>query len=1651
MAMQTGTMTIDETSGVQRPGSPDNDGGTNNDFGVGSLGGITLPTPLNAILTDALSEGGDTQVPVAATTTVAVSGSTTADPDGTEILDFTALGSTPVTDVSFSQDNDDSGDGGDPLDGTITAKFFNTVTNQEEDLLTADGFKIYLWPSDLSNDVVIGRKATVAGAGGASDSDGDIVFLAYLDTNTISGDPATEELDAGATGAKVWLVEFEPLKHPDGTDPDDAVSISNLFVTVDQFSSFSLEGAPSGQNLFLMFGDGTPNVDDNGDPADEVSIVVTATNAVNQSGPNADPAQTGDDLSITTGGTVNTGQGGGGTTLGHTNQMVDPTEALAFTFVTGSNRDYTVALDHSLDLDQNGNADYLDQTEADIENNIQFTGLHTTTGATFTIVQLQNDKAATLTITASNADLAPAGGFIDELLLNDDPPVNINYVKVSLQKKVGNNIVPVMDTKGTADPSDDTPVFTEFFKPGIGATTIVDSVTGITVKFNADGTVTLEGVEALDVIEYHTGNAQGALTHSRVVIANSAVNPGNQSHIDAAFDIGKFALRSSITVSEPFTALQFEDDGPTAAIDDGTGSVTLDETAGDDGADDTAGSATLGGVALTTVFNTTNVPNPGSDGADLPQYALSAAPLADASGSVYGNDGAGTTVLSLEVTNGNGSSSDLFTTGGDEIFLSKEGDLIVGRYDSDGDLDVDGDDDAAFAIALGQDGNVATVQFVSLTHNTPGDGTTPAGSYDEQVDLDGKVDVKVVVTDSDGDTDDATVAIGNDINFEDDGPTAAIGDGGGAVTIDETAGNQDNDSDAAAVLALFDTEVTTKGTDMSPAEFAISTTPLVSTTGSSYGQDEEDGTTVLSLAIVGGDGTDSLLDTTDGKNILLFKEGDLIVGRYDVANGAVTATDPAAFAIALQQDGNVAVAQYVSLTQNSPGDGTGGTYDEAVDLAGLVNAVVTVTDGDGDTDTDTFGIGDDINFEDDGPAVSANNTVLLDDDALSGNPGGTGDDADAANVSGTLGHAFGQDEEDATVAYLTTGAPTGFTYEASGTSLLVKQTSSGNTVLTLTMVPATGAYTVVQNNPIFHAAGLTENNQTFTINYQVTDGDGDTADGTVAINVDDDTPVVTAKSNLVYANASNPPPSGDPGGTGIFAYSIGADTRAGTTYSATNSDFVSPVTLTGTVGTDPDGAGPLTNAITAASVTWFSETDTEAVFNVDFTYVSNNPTTGATTTIDDAKLTFDKDAGTYNLTLPEIESFSVLQTSTPGNLLQGYLLNSATTQSSNPPVSVMTLASNFIVQFEGFGVDNGTAQTFAYDTTTGLFSNDRRYVTVSSGSIGAASDTLQSNEVIDLDFFTANPQGFVNSAVPKATSKAVFIEMEQVGPGAGKDLLVVLKLVNDSNPNDTVNRTFIVGNSTGNDDIFNANLPSYGFVAEKQNGIVVFESNDYNFGTETYSIQGMQVVTSTQGVTGSGYNLNGAIDDPTTLAKEGGTTNALIAFGGDTTEGNNEPIKIIDLGFVASTSPDAHLVFNVAVKDADGDATGSQTLDVTIVGGNGVTASVIADTFVFDDTDTDGLLAMVMRVIDGGFASGIDKLDLSLASSGVGAFLDAGATTGLSAFIAAADTALNGGTVKYYFADDGTSGYLAYDEDGLGITTIVQVVGTTTMVAGDII
>ena len=198
----------------------------------------------------------------------------------------------------------------------------------------------------------------------------------------------------------------------------------------------------------------------------------------------------------------------------------------------------------------------------------------------------------------------------------------------------------------------------------------------------------------------------------------------------------------------------------------------------------------------------------------------------------------------------------------------------------------------------------------------------------------------------------------------------------------------------------------------------------------------------------------------------------------------------------------------------------------------------TLTDGDGDTDTATLTI--DIGDLD--VTVGENPLVRTDDDAVpgaEGNPGGPEDDVDAQNLSGTLSGSGG--DGGLTFDLLTTGAPEGFSYvNGPNGSVLVQQVQNGSavTVLTITVDASTGDYTVTQNAPILHDSldgeegDDTENNVEFTINYTVTDLDGDSDSGTLTINVDDDTPVVIQEAQSTGTVDEDGVPGGIAGGTG---------------------------------------------------------------------------------------------------------------------------------------------------------------------------------------------------------------------------------------------------------------------------------------------------------------------------------------------------------------------------------------------------------------------------------------------------------------------------------------------------------------------------------------
>ncbi|MDP3527379.1 MAG: VCBS domain-containing protein, partial [Hoeflea sp.] len=172
-----------------------------------------------------------------------------------------------------------------------------------------------------------------------------------------------------------------------------------------------------------------------------------------------------------------------------------------------------------------------------------------------------------------------------------------------------------------------------------------------------------------------------------------------------------------------------------------------------------------------------------------------------------------------------------------------------------------------------------------------------------------------------------------------------------------------------------------------------------------------------------------------------------------------------------------------------------------------LNFSIVATDGDGTAVTQTFT----VNVADDIPTASTNTTVQLDDDSLA--PGAT-----PIIATGTLGHDFGADGA-GTVSWLSTGMTLGnndlwYTY-VSPTVLVITQLQNGVYVdvvrLTITD-PALGTYSIQQLVPMRHPLQGSEDDVAFTVSYQVRDGDGDPAIGTITVNVNDDIPSVSANA-----------------------------------------------------------------------------------------------------------------------------------------------------------------------------------------------------------------------------------------------------------------------------------------------------------------------------------------------------------------------------------------------------------------------------------------------------------------------------------------------------------------------------------------------------------
>ncbi len=790
-----------------------------------------------------------------------------------------------------------------------------------------------------------------------------------------------------------------------------------------------------------------------------------------------------------------------------------------------------------------------------------------------------------------------------------------------------------------------------------------------------------------------------------------------------------------------------------------------------------------------------------------------------------------------------------------------------------------------------------------------------------------------------------TEEVGSFINFDDDGPSITpSGDETPTVVVDETLLNT---TDSANFSGLFTPDYGTDG--------AAATDSLT-----------------YALGVLGG-GTDvdsGLVDTVSGEAVVLnLDAGGVVIGT--TALGGIEV-----FRISVDATGEVTLDQSRAVVHDDPTDPDENTSPATL-AANLVTLTATATDGDGDSAPTTVDIGDAFNFEDDGPSITPSGdetpTVVVDETLLN--------TTDSVNFSGLFTPDYGTDGPAATdsltyaLGVLGGGSnvATGLFDTLSGLEVLLNVDgddivgSAGGDEVFRISVDADGNVTLDQSRALIHGdptdpdendTPLTMAANLVTLTATATDGDGDSAPTTVdigdAFNFEDDGPTITVPFD---GDASGGGSDGTPEtldntagaqASGAFGYNIGADSRPASFYDATHSDFVDTddvlagiqIALTGSI-TGGGGGNILTS-----DVTLFSESATSATFDFTFTY-DKDPAAGEQTGTAGGTLFFDKVLDTYTITLNDpLEGFSfdvlhtneLLAKAPTGNTGHPLIVAEQLTPDGDPDPFFVQFTANSTTNSIKFGFNSTGEGAVAGDTT---FNNDgathdmitnlhEDWVSATQATNGVAGDTIQKGEALTLRFFEENILGDVNPKAPGGgteqvdpTASASGIVIKFDGIGNSEDLVLILDL-KDANGNE-ITRAVNVQNS----DLIkgNVNVPfpySTEFTLDNNDALLILEQNDYTDGTETYQIQGVQIMQSANGLTGSAINLNGAIG-------AGGDSNATSGLSAwDPTD--NDVLKIVDIGFVQQTSGtvDASLDFAFEVADADGDMTATQHILVDV-------------------------------------------------------------------------------------------------------------------------
>ncbi|MGJ3704377.1 DUF5801 repeats-in-toxin domain-containing protein [Variovorax sp. AFSI2.2] len=749
----------------------------------------------------------------------------------------------------------------------------------------------------------------------------------------------------------------------------------------------------------------------------------------------------------------------------------------------------------------------------------------------------------------------------------------------------------------------------------------------------------------------------------------------------------------------------------------------------------------------------------------------------------------------------------------------------------------------------------------------------------------------------------ATSEVGSMMNFEDDGPSVVL------ATPTDTA-----------VVNTQDADTIGEATDSATTNFATAFT----TSSSSYGADGAGSTGSVFALGVKTQGGDSGLKS-DTATIYLYLVSGKVIGSTSNTEAGILAGNTI-FDLAVSASGSVTLQQFAEIDHALPGASSNYAAQEASMADDLVTLsdTVTLTDQDGDTasDSEVLNIGANIRFDDDGPSIvlaTPTDSALL-----------TTQDADSAGVDsatqdfstafGATSSSHGADGAGSTASTFalglsTPGEASGLTSDGAvirlylvggnvigSTAATVGAITAGNTIFDLA-VSASGSVTLQQFAEIDHAlpgvgsnyaaqqATMLDTLITLTNTVTLTDGDGDTATDTEVLNIganikfDDHGPTVTAISDLTGANDAQSI-------AGTYNFAVGADDVGNA-----STDGIVLNSLTGTTG----GGRPITDA----AVAHFAEDATTVTYNFSFNYFPGP--TSTTTQAATGTVIFNKTDGTFTFDLDQVFSGqSTFSTSSP---LASF--NYDTEGNNSPEIVVQQYSSDF------FGVLSARAATPPSDSSDLVSGSDHAFtagetfnsvsagfVNVATNTLGVNSDTVQNGELLNFDFFRSNPVNnpSVTSPPPRpdatvvgtdrAYADAINITIDQITDG--EDVAVLLKLVNTST-NATTTRLLIANSAT--------DYQSAG------GGMKIVSIGEDDYDSANFQISGVQVLSSTEDLTGTGISLS--------------THNAvnLTATGNNYADTeDNDVFKIIKIDVITSATINSDVDLNFAGQLIDGDA-----------------------------------------------------------------------------------------------------------------------------------